>query len=114
MVYLRQSQSCGAIVSGAVLKFEGLLIMQAEADAVAAAQLLPAWPKPRYTLAQAYMSISDHHAAVQACRQGEALYDSKSNLTNDFSQLLDTIAMSAALSGDLSGFDGRHLEVSLV
>ena len=84
---------------------------QAEADAGAAVEVRPTWPKPYYTLAQIHQRSAQFRAAVHACRQGEALQEPKSNLHSDFSQLLDQIAIQSALSGDLVGFDGRHLEV---
>ena len=85
--------------------------VQAEADANSATKLLPAWPKPYYSLAQLHLQSANYQRAVRACRQGEALLDNKSNLHNDFLQLLDQIAVVAALSGDWGGFDGRQLEV---
>ena len=62
-------------------------------------------------MAQALTGEKNWAAAVKACRRGEALYDTKSNVATPFTALLDSIAVAAALEGDQSGFDGRHLEV---
>ena len=51
---------------------------------------------------------------MKACRRGETLYDTKANVATPFTSLLDSITLAAALQGDISGFDGRTLEVSRV
>ncbi len=85
--------------------------MQAAEDAEKAAGLLPSWSRPYERLAQACSGARRWAAAVKACRRGEALYDTKSNVATPFTALSDTIALAAAIDGDMSGFDGRLLEV---
>ena len=85
--------------------------MQAKSDAVKAVDTLCSWTKPYYTLAQVYMQLGQYTSAVEACTQGRVLLDSKYNVHDDFSQLLDKIVVLAAQNEDLSPFFGRKLEV---
>ena len=88
-----------------------LWMFQAAEDAQKAATLQPGWSRPHQRLAQAQLGARDWPAAVAACRRGETLFDSKSNVATPFTALLDAIAIAAALDGDVQGFDGRLLEV---
>ena len=87
--------------------------VQAADDAEKAATLHPSWSRPYERLAQAKLGAKEWSAAVAACRRGEALFDSNSNVTTPFTALLDTIAICAAMEGNVQGFDGRILEVGL-
>ena len=86
--------------------------VQAGEDAQKAATLQPLWSRPHERLAQAKLGAKEWSGAVAACRRGEALFDSKSNVATPFTALLDAIAIAAALEGDSQGFDGRLLEVN--
>ena len=85
--------------------------MQAVADAECAAALAPAWPKPLHRLAQALAGLERWAAAMAACRKGAAILGQPPHVYADFALQLDSIAVAAGLQGDLSGFDGRRLEV---
>ena len=86
-------------------------MLQACADAQEAVQLDPAALRAWECLAQALLQTGDFCGALTACRQGEHLLGSKSNLQDPFTALLDQVAMLAALQGSRQGFDGRQLEV---
>jgi hypothetical protein len=85
--------------------------MQAVEDAERAAALAPAWPKPLHRLAQALAGLERWAPAVAACRKGAAILGQPPHVYADFALQLDGIAVAAGLQGDLSGFDGRQLEV---
>ncbi|KAK9828720.1 hypothetical protein WJX72_001708 [[Myrmecia] bisecta] len=85
--------------------------VEAAIDAGKAIQLCPAWPKPYFRLAQAQAALCQCGEAVRTCRKAEALYDTKANVSTDFTPLLDQIAVCAAREGSHAGFDGRQLEV---
>ena len=78
-----------------------------------AGELCPKWPKALYRLAEAYFQSKKYKEALGACMRGENLCirDSEGR-TQEFSSLLDRIAVRAAMDGDvLAVFHGRQLEV---
>ena len=87
--------------------------LQAKADALQAAALLPSSTSACHVLAEALTSLKDFAGALRECRRGEQLLDSKSDTQDQFVALLDKVATLGALQGSLEGFDGRQLEVRL-
>ena len=73
----------------------------------------PKWPKAYYRLAEAYMISEDFQLAMATCLQGEKFCSKDSDgRTLEFSPMIDSIAVRAAISGNLTvGFPGRQLEV---
>eukprot|EP00887_Chlorella_sp_A99_P007902 scaffold12.g7902.t1 len=84
---------------------------EALADAQQAHRLLPTWPKSLHRLAEAHLALRQYAEAAGACKAGERLSPLNSEGHGDFTPLMDRVAVVAAASGSLVGFDGMQLEV---